>query len=243
LVDPFKQFPSRLEIKGFKMTAKLILMRHGRSTWNAQNLFTGWVDIPLDEKGIQEALKGGEKLRECPIDVIFTSTLIRAQMTVVLALLHHTSKKVPVFLHPRQGHLDTWAKIHSEETKKNTIPVHIAAELNERMYGKLQGMNKIEMAEKFGADQVQKWRRSFDIQPPEGESLKDTCARAWPYFQNKIIPHLDRKETVFIAAHGNSLRAIVMHIERLSNEAVVQLEIATGEPLLYTYDKGTWEKE
>src|SRR5690242_14682535 len=111
------------------MTAKLILMRHGRSAWNGLNLFTGWVDIPLDEIGIQESLAGGNKIRELPIDVIFTSTLIRAQMTVVLALLHHTSKKTPVFLHPGQGHLDTWAKIHSEKTKQTTVPVHIASQL------------------------------------------------------------------------------------------------------------------
>jgi 2,3-bisphosphoglycerate-dependent phosphoglycerate mutase len=217
-------------------------MRHGRSAWNGLNLFTGWVDIPLDEKGIQESLEGGEKIRDLPIDVVFTSTLVRAQMTLVLALLHHKAKKVPVFLHPGEGKLDTWAKIYSEEAKLSTLPVHIAAELNERMYGKLQGMNKAEMAEEFGADQVQKWRRSFDIRPPEGESLLDTCERAWPYFQNKIVPHLERNENVFIAAHGNSLRAIVMHLERLSCEDVVNLEIATGDPLIYTYEKGAWRK-
>lgn len=224
------------------MASKLILMRHGRSAWNGLNLFTGWVDIPLDEKGIQESLKGGEKIRDVPIDRVFTSTLIRAQMTVVLALLHHCSKKIPLFLHPGEGKLDTWAEIYSEEAKLSTLPVHIAFELNERMYGKLQGMNKAEMAEKFGSEQVQQWRRSFDTRPPEGESLKDTCERAWPYFQKKIIPHLERGENVFIAAHGNSLRSIVMHLDRLSEEEVVKLEIATGDPLIYTYEKGAWRK-
>ncbi len=217
-------------------------MRHGRSAWNGLNLFTGWVDIPLDEKGIQESLDGGEKIRTLSIDVAFTSTLIRAQMTLALALLRHSSKKVPVFLHLGEEKLDTWAKIYSEEAKKSTLPVYIAAELNERMYGKLQGMNKAEMTEKFGVEQVQKWRRSFDIRPPEGESLKDTCERAWPYFQKNIIPHLERGENVFIAAHGNSLRAIAMYLDRLSEEEIVKLEIATGDPLIYTYEKGMWRK-
>ena len=224
------------------MVSKLILMRHGRSAWNGLNLFTGWVDIPLDAKGIQESLDGGEKIKDQRIDTVFTSTLIRAQMTVVLALLRHSSKKVPVFLHPGQGKLDTWAEIYSEEAKNSTIPVHIALELNERMYGKLQGMNKMEMAEKFGEEQVQKWRRSFDIRPPEGESLKNTCERAWPYFQKNVLPHLERGENVFIAAHGNSLRAIVMQLDGLNEEQVVKLEIATGDPLIYTYEKGAWRR-
>jgi 2,3-bisphosphoglycerate-dependent phosphoglycerate mutase len=228
--------------RGSILGSKLILMRHGRSAWNHQNLFTGWVDIPLDEKGIQESLDGGEKIRKERIDVAFTSTLIRAQMTLVLALLHHSSQKTPVFLHPGQGHLETWSKIHSEETLQKTLNVHIAEELNERMYGNLQGMNKAEMAREFGEDQVKQWRRSFATKPPEGESLKDTCERAWPYFQSKVIPHLEKGENVFIAAHGNSIRAIVMHLEKLREDEIVQLEIATGDPLIYTYDNGSWTK-
>ena len=224
------------------MNPKLILMRHGRSAWNGQNLFTGWVDIPLDEVGIQESIRGGAKIRDLPIDVVFTSTLIRAQMTAVLALLHHSSKKTPLFLHPGEGKLDTWGKIYSEKTRETTLPVHIASELNERMYGQLQGMNKAEMAAEFGADQVHAWRRSFATRPPEGESLKDTCERAWPFFQKKILPYLERGENVFIAAHGNSLRGIAMHLEHLSEDEVVEREIATGEPLIYTYEQGTWRK-
>jgi len=220
------------------MNSKLILMRHGRSAWNGLNLFTGWVDIPLDELGIQESLEGGKKIKDLPIDQVFTSGLIRAQMTVVLALLHHHSKKVPVFLHPE----DPWTQIYSSQAARSTLPVHIAPELNERMYGKLQGMNKKEMAEKFGEPQVHEWRRSFATKPPDGESLKDTCARALPYFQKKIIPHLEKGENVFIAAHGNSLRAIVMHLDQLSEDEVVNLEIATGEPLIYSYENGRWRK-
>lgn len=222
--------------------SELILMRHGRSAWNGQNLFTGWVDIPLDQKGIEEATEGGKQIRHKPIDVVFTSTLIRAQMTVVLALLNHSSGKVPVFLHTGEGRKDAWGAIYSEKTKTNTLPVHIAQELNERMYGKLQGMNKAEMAEKYGAEQVHIWRRSFDVNPPEGESLSDTCERAWPYFQKRILPHLERGENVFIAAHGNSLRGIAMHLDGLTKEEVVKLEIPTGVPIIYNFEKGTWRK-
>jgi 2,3-bisphosphoglycerate-dependent phosphoglycerate mutase len=224
------------------MLPKLILMRHGQSIWNKQNLFTGWVDIPLSAEGIQESIEGGKKIRDLPIDVLFTSSLIRAQMTLVLALLHHSSGKIPIFHHPGQGKLEEWAKIYSEESRKGTWPVTAAWELNERMYGKLQGLNKAETAKKFGAEQVQIWRRSYATAPPDGESLEMTVARALPYFKQKIIPHLEKGENVFIAAHGNSLRGIVMHLDHLSKEEVVKLEIPTGEPLVYTYDRGTWIK-
>jgi len=225
------------------MLPKLILMRHGQSIWNKQNLFTGWVDIPLSEEGIAESIAGGKKIRDLPIDVIFTSSLIRAQMTVVLALLHHSSRKIPIFLHPGQGKLEQWSKIYSAEAEKSTWPVYMAWELNERMYGKLQGLNKEETAEKFGAEQVQLWRRSYATAPPEGESLEMTVARALPYFKQIVIPHLDKGENVFIAAHGNSLRGIVMHLDGLSKEEVVKLEIATGSPLIYSYDRGQWKKD
>jgi 2,3-bisphosphoglycerate-dependent phosphoglycerate mutase len=225
------------------MPAKLILMRHGRSAWNEKNLFTGWVDIPLDEAGIAESIRGGEKIRHIPIDVVFTSTLVRAHMTVTLALLHHASGKVPVFLHPGQGKLEAWGKMHGEEARLATVPVYSAWELNERMYGVLQGLNKTETAKQFGAAQVQLWRRSFDVPPPEGESLAMTAARTIPYFQQKIVPELKRGNTVFVAAHGNSLRSIVMHIEGLSKEEVVSLEIPTGGVIIYRYEAGKWAKE
>jgi 2,3-bisphosphoglycerate-dependent phosphoglycerate mutase len=163
-------------------------------------------------------------------------------MTVVLALLHHSSGKIPIFQHPGQGKLEEWAKIYSEDAKKGTWPVTMAWELNERMYGKLQGLNKAETAKKFGAEQVQVWRRSYATAPPDGESLEMTVARALPYFKKKIIPHLEKGENVFIAAHGNSLRGIVMHLDGLSKEEVVKLEIATGDPLVYSYDRGKWTK-
>jgi 2,3-bisphosphoglycerate-dependent phosphoglycerate mutase len=224
------------------MSPKILLMRHGRSAWNQKNLFTGWVDIPLDEEGIQESIRGGEKIRHIPIDVVFTSSLIRAQMTVALALLHHASGKVPVFLHPGEGKLESWGKMHGH-AHKETIPVYSLSELNERMYGALQGLNKAETAQKFGDAQVKRWRRSFDEVPPDGESLAMTAARTIPCFEQRIMPYLKRGETVFVAAHGNSLRSIVMQIERLSKEEVVGLEIPTGGVLIYRYEHGKWHKE
>lgn len=221
---------------------KLILLRHGQSIWNKENLFTGWVDIPMSEEGMQEAIRAGKKIANIPIDAVYTSTLIRAQMTVPLALLHHKSGKIPVFIHPGEGKWEAWGKIYSEEAQKRIIPVYTAWELNERMYGRLQGLNKTETAAKYGAEQVHTWRRSFDTKPPDGESLAETAARAIPYFQKNIRPHLDAGETVLVAAHGNSLRAIVMHLENLSKEAVVQLELATGEPLIFSEQKGQWKR-
>ncbi len=223
------------------MPPKLILLRHGQSIWNKENLFTGWVDIPLSEEGIQEALAAGKKMREIPIDVIYSSTLIRAQMTIPLALLHHASGKIPVFLHQGEGKLEDWGRVYGEEAKKKLIPVFRAWELNERMYGRLQGLNKAETAKKYGAEQVQVWRRSFHGQPPEGESLSMTAARTVPYFKREIVPHLEKGETVLISAHGNSLRSIVMHIQNLSEDQVVKLEIPTGDFLTYSYKNGRYD--
>lgn len=223
--------------------AKLILMRHGQSEWNKLNLFTGWVDIPLSWEGIQESLEGGKKIAHIPIDKIFVSSLIRSQMTAMLAMVSHHSKKVPCMQHVREGKLESWGQIYSDATLEKCIPVFAAWQLNERMYGKLQGMNKQETKEKFGEDQVQIWRRSFDKAPPEGESLAMTAERTLPYFQEVIMPLLKAGQNVFISAHGNSLRAIVMFLDRLTHEQVVALEIATGDPLIYTFFDGQWKKE
>jgi 2,3-bisphosphoglycerate-dependent phosphoglycerate mutase len=223
--------------------AKLILMRHGQSEWNKLNLFTGWVDIPLSEKGIEESLEGGKKIAHLSIDVIFTSSLIRAQMTAMLAMLHHSSGKVPCVQHSHEGKLEAWAQIYGKEAQASCIPVYCAWELNERMYGALQGLNKQETMDQFGQEQVQIWRRSFDQAPPEGESLKMTAARTIPYFQEKILPLLKQGANVFIAAHGNSLRSIVMFLDHLSEDQVVKLELATGEPLLYTFRGENWGRD
>lgn len=221
--------------------SKLILLRHGQSAWNKENLFTGWVDIPMSEEGIQECIQAGKKIENIPIDVIFTSSLIRAQMTVPLAMLHHKSGKLPVFLHPGQGKLDEWGGVYSEEALSQLIPVYQASELNERMYGELQGLNKAETAAKFGKEKVQAWRRSFDVRPPQGESLKMTSERTLPYFKKEIMPYLEEGKTVLIAAHGNSLRSIAMFLENLSKEEVVALELPTGEPRIYAYEDGRYD--
>lgn len=223
--------------------SKLILMRHGQSIWNERNLFTGWVDIPLSKKGIQESIEGGMEIRDQPIDVVFTSSLIRAQMTAALALLSHVSGKIPVFQHPGCGKLEEWSQIHGEQARKETLPVYMAWELNERMYGALQGLNKAETAKKYGDAQVHIWRRSYDTAPPDGESLAMTLERVIPYFKKHILSRIEQGENVFIAAHGNSLRGIVMHLEQMSPEQVVKLELATGKPLIYSYERGKWTKE
>lgn len=220
--------------------SKLIMMRHGQSQWNHFNLFTGWVDIPLSQKGIEEAIAGGKLIKDLPIDVIFMSSLIRSQMTAMLATASHSSGKVPVVIHEEKGKMQDWGVIHNPLAEVNTIPTFVSWELNERMYGDLQGLNKAETIDKYGAEQVKLWRRSYDIKPPNGESLEMTAARSIPYFQETIVPYLKQGRNVFISAHGNSLRSIVMSIENLSREEVIQLELATGVPLLYDYINGQY---
>lgn len=185
---------------------ELILLRHGQSQWNLENRFTGWVDVPLSPKGEEEARAAGTKLRGRTIDKLYTSTLQRAIRTADLAL----------------------------ETAGIVVPVvERDAALNERMYGDLQGLDKAEAAKQFGDEQVHIWRRSFDVPPPGGESLKDTAARVIPYWEAHILPDLRAGRNVLVAAHGNSLRALVMHIDGLSREEVLALEIPTGAPLAY----------
>jgi 2,3-bisphosphoglycerate-dependent phosphoglycerate mutase len=189
--------------------ARLVLLRHGESQWNLENRFTGWVDVPLSPKGIEEAKQAGEKLRGFTFDRAFTSVLSRANETLRIVL---------------------------ETTGQPTIPIEKDKALNERMYGDLQGLNKAETAQKYGDAQVKIWRRSYDVKPPGGESLKDTAERALPYYEKMIRPYLLKGETVIIAAHGNSLRALVMELDQLSMEEVLELNIPTGAPLLYEFD-------
>lgn len=189
--------------------ARLILLRHGESQWNLENRFTGWVDVPLSPRGIEEAKNAGDKLRGFAFDRAFTSVLSRANETLRLAL-------------------ETIGQTH--------IPIEKDKALNERMYGDLQGLNKVETAKKYGDAQVKIWRRSYDVPPPGGESLKDTADRVLPYYETKIKPYLAKGETILIAAHGNSLRALVMQLEHLSKEEVLELNIPTGAPLLYELD-------
>lgn len=213
--------------------SKLILLRHGQSQWNELNLFTGWVDIPLSQKGVEEAFEAGKKIKDIPIDIIFTTPLVRAQMTAFLALCNHSSGKVPLVLHPGEGKMEEWGKIYGENAKRQTIPVIRAWELNERMYGELQGCNKAEMAEHFGADQIKIWRRSYDVAPPYGESLEMTAARSIPYFQKQVLPYIQEGKNVLIVAHGNSLRSIIMHLDKMTKEEILHFELATGVPVFY----------
>lgn len=189
---------------------KLILLRHGESQWNLENRFTGWVDVPLTEKGRKDAYESGKLIKDIPIDVAFTSVLIRAIDTLSEAL---------------------------KAANQELVTVVKDAALNERMYGDLQGLDKAETAEKYGADQVKIWRRSFDVPPPNGESLKDTAARTLPYFDANILPFVKEGKNVLISAHGNSLRAIVMELDKLSQAEVLELNIPNAVPIVYEIDE------
>ena len=195
------------------MKSKLVLVRHGQSEWNAKNLFTGWKDPKLTDLGIQEALKAVDLLetRNLKFDLMFTSDLFRAQETGRLIL-------------EQMNHAD--------------IQVIKDQSLNERNYGDLAGLNKDEAREKWGEEQVHIWRRSFDIPPPGGESLKNTAERVLPYFELEIMPKVKEGLNILVAAHGNSLRALVMELEKISSEEIVKLEIATGDPLTYECSNG-----
>lgn len=221
---------------------KMILLRHGQSLWNKANLFTGWVDVPLSEKGIVEATRAGEMISDIQIDSIFTSTLIRAQMTTMLAMQAHHIAKMPVLIHEEDGRMHDWSQMYDDTTRDECIPVYVDWRLNERHYGELQGLNKQATRDKYGDEQVKIWRRSFDVPPPNGESLKMTAARTIPCLHERILPELNSGRSVLVSAHGNSLRSIVMDIENLSKEAVLELEIATGQPIIYEFNNGSFTR-
>ena len=188
----------------------LILVRHGQSEWNAKNLFTGWKDPGLTNQGVSEAKNAGKLISEQNIefDIMYTSMLSRAQKTgdIILGILNH--KEIPII--------------------KNEA-------LNERHYGSLAGLNKDDARKKWGEEQVHIWRRSFDIPPPDGESLKDTADRVLPYFEAEIMPKVLSGSSILIAAHGNSLRALIMKLDSISPEDIVKLEIPTGAPIQYEF--------
>lgn len=185
----------------------LVLVRHGQSEWNLKNLFTGWKDPGLTEKGIAEAKEAGRRLKAegLTFDVAFTSALTRAQHTLDLALAE----------------------------MKQSVPITRDQALNERDYGDLSGLNKDDARKKWGEEQVHIWRRSYDVPPPGGESLKDTLARTLPYFVQEILPCVLRGERTLVAAHGNSLRALIMVLEKLTPEQILKRELATGAPVIY----------
>ncbi|MFN0064657.1 MAG: 2,3-bisphosphoglycerate-dependent phosphoglycerate mutase [Chlamydiales bacterium] len=215
--------------------SRLILLRHGKSEWNKKNIFTGWVDIPLSPEGIEEAQQAGKLMSHVPIDLIYTSTLVRAMQTLMIAMAYHDTDKVPAVCHKQGEAHHEW---YGFPEGCEMIPVVQAWQLNERMYGDLQGKNKQQTREEYGDEQVKIWRRSFATPPPAGESLKMTASRALPYFRQTIVPHLEMGKNVLISAHGNSLRSIVMELDSLSEEEVLELEIPTGKPIFYIYEKG-----
>lgn len=190
-------------------TGTLILVRHGQSQWNLENRFTGWIDIPLAKEGEAEARRAGALLVDYPFDHGFTSALKRAQETM---------------------------KIILDVIGQPNLPVERDEALNERFYGDLQGLNKEETAQQFGAEQVHLWRRSYDVPPPGGESLKDTAARVLPYYYAHIEPRVLRGEAILVVAHGNSLRALVMVLENISPQDIPDLNIPTGVPIRYIMD-------
>jgi 2,3-bisphosphoglycerate-dependent phosphoglycerate mutase len=196
------------------MSRTLVLCRHGQSEWNLKNLFTGWRDPDLTELGVKEAREAGRRLKALGVrfDVAFTSVLVRAQNTTRLIL---------------------------EEVGQPDLPMICDQALNERDYGDLSGLNKDEARARFGEEQVHIWRRSYDVPPPGGESLKDTAARVLPYYVHDVLPQAMRGQTVLVAAHGNSLRALIMAMEGLSGEAIVKRELDTGVPILYQLNADT----
>ena len=197
------------------MERLLVLVRHGESEWNLKNLFTGWRDVGLTERGVQEARKAGRRLKEegFSFDVAYTSALKRAHQTLDL--------------------------IRDELGDHDGLPVHHDQALNERDYGDLVGLNKDDARARWGEEQVPIWRRSYDIAPPGGESLKDTGARVLPYYLMHILPEVMRGKKVLVAAHGNSLRALVMVLDRLTRKEVTELNLATGIPLIYRLNSDT----
>ena len=188
----------------------LIIVRHGQSVWNLENKFTGEVDVELTPLGRKEAHDAGEKLHDVPFSRCFTSVLKRAQDTLDIIL---------------------------ETTQRSGLPIIRNKALNERNYGDLQGLNKAETAQKFGEHQVALWRRSYDVAPPHGESLKDTAARVIPYYEKEIVPYLMKGEDILVVAHGNSLRALMMYLENIGEKEITETNIPTGVPRIYKMDE------
>lgn len=209
----------------------LILVRHGESRWNKDNKFTGWVDVPLSEKGIKEALANANELENIELDVAFTSDLSRAQETLLLILAEQD--RTGIFLH-NNDKIKNY-KWYKTKLNKKEIPIYSHVALNERYYGRLQGQNKDKVRKKFGEKKVFTWRRGYISVPPGGESLKNVYDRAVPYFKKEVLPVLKKKQNVIISAHGNSLRALVKYIEDISSENIAHLELANGKPIIYKY--------
>ncbi|ABR55287.1 phosphoglycerate mutase 1 family [Methanococcus vannielii SB] len=215
--------------------ANLVFLRHGESIWNKMNIFTGWVDVPLSKGGVKEAKIAGKLLKSYKFDVAYSSELIRALNTLILVMQENKASNFIKINHDSVK-MKEWGKVYGAESI-NYTPVYKSWELNERYYGKLQGLNKERAKEIYGKDDVFLWRRSYETAPPNGESLKDTYERTVPYLKRYILPTLTYGKDVIVTAHGNSLRSIIAYLEKLNSEEVLKLEIPTGVPLVYNLDE------
>jgi len=209
------------------------MVRHGQSQWNLENRFTGWVDVPLSTKGRDEAISAGKKLKDYRFDTMYVSHMLRAMQTLHYILLELADKRTPIIYH-EEKRIHDWE--HYTGNPNNEIPIYQAVDLAERYYGDLQGLNKADTMKKYGNEQVRIWRRSYDINPPHGESLKDTCERTIPYYKEHILPEMQKGKNVLIVAHGNSLRSITKHVENISDTDIPNVEIPTGVPIVYTFN-------
>ena len=218
--------------------AKLFLQRHLKSQWNLENRYAGWVDNPLSDEGLSMADEAAELLKGERFDVVFTSPLSRNQQTT-LEILKRLDQK-PLFLHVDGGKREQWETF--EGGNGTCLPAYVSEKLNERYYGKLQGLNKEESKKTFGEDQIKLWRRSYDIAPPEGESLKDTLNRVLPFYQEKIEPLLKEGKNVLIVSSGNTLRSIVKYAESISDDEIINFEIGFGGLVKYEFDGKEYKK-
>ncbi|MBU3896100.1 histidine phosphatase family protein [Patescibacteria group bacterium] len=215
--------------------AKLFLLRHIKSQWNEENRFTGWMDVPLDENEIYEAKVLADKIfKRHKIDKIYCSTLFR-NMDTIARMFEFGNEKYPVFMHIDKGRMKKWG--HFIDISQQDVPVYVTEKLNERYYGKLQGANKDWAVRKYGKDKVKLWRRSFDIPPPKGESLKDVLKRVSPFFKSYVQDDLRAGKNVLVVASHNALRAIAKQIEGISDKKIINFEIAYGGVLEYDIDK------
>lgn len=214
--------------------SRLFLIRHGQSIWNLQNRFTGWVDVSLSQQGVIEAQQAALLLADEHFDVAFTPTLLRAQDSLyeILRQNHYCAQYVRV--HEQSS--EWYEHFTPGKGDTNVLKIYISEKLNERYYGDLQGLNKDWASQHYGAGQVHLWHRSYDVPPPNGESLQMTAARTIPYYRERIVPYLQNGESVLISAHGNSLRSIIMHIEQMTPQQILDYELATGATHMYTFD-------
>jgi 2,3-bisphosphoglycerate-dependent phosphoglycerate mutase len=220
---------------------KLFLLRHLKSQWNLEDRFAGWVDNPLSKEA-NEAIKPiAESMATEQFDIIYTSPLIRCKQTVLKLLKNlNAGEKYPLFVTIDGGRMQRWGNFVN--TNKNSVSSFVSEKLNERYYGRLQGLNKKETAEKYGEEQVKLWRRSYNVAPPGGESLRDVCRRTTPFYKKYIEKDLKEGKNILIVASHNSLRAIAKYIENISDEKIIELELPFGSLVKYDFDGEKYKK-